>query len=404
MVSNMGFSQKIQHHGAIAVQKARTYASEAKQKFNTKVASLQDIASNKVALKKLGFKVTSGAEKVVILPNEKLRTSGKTNPGKVYFVPVRKWGFSKKASLKKEMAKMQEIKSRAGQDGIKNLAVDSKVVGKNDGIEFRDEDYIIEVDAAKCDFEHQIRDSNTDIKERFNLGKDLVSGINELHKADFAYGDIKPENCLVFEKDGKMQLKISDFGKAEEAKDYESKTYKGNLRFAPPEGKLSKKGDVFSAALVLIRNFEEGVLDKDGEPLLSVKSSDLESVQATKERRGIEKLIVNHKAFMGIDEPNISDKLFRRLPRWASMDKLSFAQKDRQQTILSNYVNILGGKLIEKGVPKEGVDELCELLKDMTDANPATRPNMEEVAKRYDTVMEKLGYPPSPPADESQIG
>lgn len=144
--------------------------------------------------------------------------------------------------------------------------------------------------------------------------------MSSLNQAEYASGDVKPENCLIYTDDsGNRSLKVSDFGQTRKVGDG-TKTYMGNLRFSPPEGVLSVKGDSWGAALVLIRSFEELITDNNGDPLIEIEPANKEDRPATQGRRGVEKFIVEHKVFLGIDTPSLSDKLFRRLPRQVKLN------------------------------------------------------------------------------------
>jgi len=173
--------------------------------------------------------------------------------------------------------------------------------------------------------------------------------------------------------------------KQKKIKSGEEKIYSGNLRFAPPEGTLSQAGDVFGAALVLIRTLEDPLLE-NGASLVSVKSEDLDTKTAIDKRRGVEQLIVNHKAFSGIDEPSLSDKIFRRLPRQALLNKQPQQVQNTQIEVLSNYVDVLTETLALKGMDKNKAADLNALLKEMLSSKDK-RPSMEAVADRLDLLF-----------------
>jgi len=363
--------------------------------------------------------IAKGAEKVVLrmIDANKLNELELNNGGKsyVFYVPFMKGIISKVKALKEEFAKITEIKSKISSNELTgaNLALDvteakSETIGLGKG------QYVLKVEAAKCDFKKEITPKATlaekpsgqtpsiDMKQRFSYAKDFVNGLNDLHKVGYAYGDMKPENCLIYENEQTKEktLKISDFGKTQDMSKYEDGTcmYKGNLRFAPPEGKMSQKGDVYSAGLVLIRLFEEQYL-ADGS-IMEVEKKDKE-VNAQKNRRGIEKCIVEHKAFPGLDEPTLFDKIFRRLPRQATLTRQSDDKKEAQNNFLNEYIDTLGqrmfkdmsGSLPGASSSKERekfVNNLTSLLKNMVVVNPNDRLTMEDVQKNLKEVMEQL--------------
>ncbi|CRX38210.1 protein kinase domain-containing protein [Estrella lausannensis] len=370
--------------GASKISQAVNYLQEGVGKLMQRAPSPKEFKTNKVGLDKLGFKVlASGAEKHVLIPKNSIKASGSEAPEKVFYVPVRKYFFSKEKALKGEHAKMEDIKSRVPNG--KYLAVESKVV--EDRAKFGGT-FALEVDAAVNDFEKELRKSDSTLQQRLSFCTDYARGMRDLHSAGYAYGDVKPENCLIYQDPatGEKSLKLSDFGKAEQVRPGEEKTYKGNLRFAPPEGKLSQAGDVFSAALVLIRTLEDPLLEH-GAPLVPVKEGDRDSKLALDKRRGVEQLIVDHKAFPGIDEPSLSDKLFRRLPRQATLDKQPLENQNKQVEVLSEYVDVLTNSLVVNGMDKEKAAQLNNLLKEMINVSPDQRPNMAQVAERLGTLM-----------------
>lgn len=370
--------------GANRIGQAINYVQEGVNKLLARAPTLKEFKTNKVGLDKLGFKVlASGAEKHVLIPKNHIKGSGNDSPSTVFYVPVRKYFFSKEKALKSEHKKMEDIKAKVPNGQY--LAVESKVV--EDKARFGGS-FALEVDAAVNDFEKELRGHDSTIQQRLSFCTDYARGMRDLHGAGYAYGDVKPENCLIYQNPETQEksLKLSDFGKAEQVRPGEEKTYKGNLRFAPPEGTLSQAGDVFSAALVLIRTLEDPLLEK-GAPLIPVKNEDRDSQPAVDKRRGVEQLIVDHKAFPGIDEPSLSDKLFRRLPRQATLDKQPQEKKDKQVEVLSEYVDALTSTLVVNGMDKAKAKELNTLLKDMINVSPDQRPNMAQVAARLEHIM-----------------
>jgi len=387
-------------------------------KVKQRMVKVEELMIRKKALQTLGFNVIgTGAEKIVILPSkdfkEKLKRPDLEDAGKVYYFPVRKFILDKASALLNEVKKMKNIEDEVQAKGgdTTNLALKANLI-KSEKFSYP----IVEVDAADADFEKAMNGQMTEkkvvngeevkvtrpltIRERISLGKDMLSGGMNLHLAGYSYQDYKPENCLIYKKeDGSYRLKIADFGKASKKEDG---IYTGNLRFAPPEGKPSQKGDVWSFGLGLIRAFEED-LERGGKPLVSVtqnsdlteedkkagKKSEQDTVPALESRRGVERYIVNHKAFSGIDEPSLMDKLFRRFPRMATLDKKTTEEKQLQQTLMHNYVDELGKQLKNKyknsgDFPDQKVDALCSLLKNMLVADPKERITLEEAFILFD--------------------
>jgi len=221
--------------------------------------------------------------------------------------------------------------------------------------------------------------------ERIRLAHDFLAGMTVLSVADCAHGDIKPQNCLVYrDSRGSLSLKVSDFGKTQKVAEGETKPYRGNIRFVAPEGRVSKQGDVYGAALVVIRTLEE-FLGDSGESLVKIDKKDKEA-QAIKKRRGIEKYIVEHKAFLGADTPGLPSIIYKGLPRRARLEKQTKKQKERQQKLLEGYVNALIEGLEGKNIK---CGELGNLLKEMLHVDPQKRPTMEEAFNRFKNIFPK---------------
>lgn len=180
-------------------------------------------------------------------------------------------------------------------------------------------------------------------------------------------------------------LKIADFGKSEMVGAEETKPYKGNMRYVPPEGKLSQKGDVYSSAMVLIRNVEEGLFKNGETTLLEPKGNDS---KASPELRGVEKFVVEHKDFLATN-PGMS---LTSLSRRGKLEDRTVAQRQDQSKALGEYIDKLEEKMKQEnsGYTEEQATELCQLLKEMTHWDPNCRPTMEEVAQRYEGIMGKI--------------
>ena len=201
-----------------------------------------------------GFEyVAKGAEKVVLrILSSQIKDAGATDKKYVFYVPKTTGLISKESSLRAEVAKMKQIKDTLSELGVTdnlNLALDTDVVKGEELKQFgSSKQFAVKVEEAKHDFEKEITNKNSTAKERVSLVTNFTSGLHNLHRTGYAYGDMKPENCLVYDRgDGKKELKISDFGKSEQVTDVDfdpessdklkveaPKTYKGNLRFAPP--------------------------------------------------------------------------------------------------------------------------------------------------------------------------
>ena len=321
--------------------------------------------------------VAKGSDKRVI----KATHLGKRN---VAYAPVRKLGglYSKESVLKKEFQKISAIKS--GVKDSTNLALDMVELQDHQRI---DNKYSLSTPLARCDLERELRKPALSFAKRINYCTQYLKGLKNLHTANVAHGDIKPENCLIFDGDGGDVVKIADFGKAQKIPPDGHKTYKGNLRFCPPEGVLTTKGDVFSSALLIVRILEEtaGVLNNKG-VLVPVYNRDRDSNVQGK-GRGIDKYVVEHGRFLGIDSQNLKGNITRRLPRQVKISRQSSNNKNEQETLIKKYIDALFEKLEQKkALDKTGAEQLKSLLKDMIKVNPNDRITAEEAHKRMTEI------------------
>lgn len=253
--------------------------------------------------------------------------------------------------------------------------------------------------------------------DRMQIGAGIINGMAELHEADHVHGDTKPENVLVYAKksaeDEPIQhikaeeVKIADFGKARPIKEGERLPYRGNPRNAPPEQLLSKKGEVYSTSLMLIRNFEEEFLDKKGTPLLTGYTLDSRGT-ANEKRRGLEIFLVENKECTQSEIESVSGKvsfgmrgIMKSGKDWMGIPQTTkYVNAERE---LHNYIDALTTKM-EDAHPdhKEAIQDLNKLLKSMTRTNPDEipkrlgqpmipgRPMMDEVRAEYTRIMSMM--------------
>ena len=345
----------------------------------------------------------SGANKLVWIPAKPPVLIEGERP-KVIYTAVKGFLVDHTKTLKREMELGGQIQDKIVQlssdddsgtifpeGGLDNLALTATLL---EGEERVDGQLSYAVDKADMDGEDFIKDGSITFENRVSVGADVLRGFATLNGAGYTYGDPKPENFLVYKNDdGSYQAKIADFGKTTSVKDDDSKDYKGNLRFSPPEGKASTKADSWGAALMLIRNFEEAYLNKGGDPLVNVDEKDFDE-KAIDDRRGIEKFIVENKNFMGLDEPTFGDKIFKRLPRQLILSILPSKQKNKQQEAISSYIGALCYKMIQTANTQDQRDSIAEfgsILQDMTQANPDNRITTKQAFDRYKEISDTLG-------------
>jgi len=337
--------------------------------------------------------IDRGAVKIVWVKRSKIRASGQQNIStsaqkmqseSVYYTAISSWWGRKTAELKSEFEKMQTIgkKIELKSGSSENLAVQGK---ERKGEKQIGEGYTLKVERASTNFENKLRQPETALNERIRFGSHLLRALSNLHLADYAHGDMKPENCLIFEKDREFILKISDFGKTELVGNG-SYYYRGNMRYAPPEGLQSKKGDVYGAALMLIRNFEEEYLQANSiSSLIQIEEKERD-MPAQAGVRGIEHYIIESKAFLAFNDEFSLYNYRRRI----AMTMRSKVQQENQSSAIHMYIDALHEELSKDDrFSDEQVEAFCYLLKNMTDADPKARISAEEASEHYDQIFYK---------------
>jgi serine/threonine protein kinase len=343
--------------------------------------------SNKVGLKAIwqDFKeLARGAIKVVWVQRSQIAASGMDLLESVYYTPVKSFFGGNARELKREVQKMKDIeeKLKADPTSATYLAIDAEVLPKAERIQSK---YTIKTPAASTDFEKKISNPETSMNDRALLGGHLLAGLTGLHKAGYVHGDMKPENCLIYQ--GGKLLKLADFGKAEMIKDKASQKYSGNTRFAPPEGQLSKKSDVYGAAMMLIRNFEEPFLSESELSLVPIDSTE-KDMDASSDLRGVERFVVENKSFLAANAGS-KTSLWTRIIRRFQMGRRSTEEKNQQTQAMHQYIDQLKQKLEEKeGFSPVHANRLCDLLKKMTVDNPTERISAEDASKEYDLIFQ----------------
>ncbi len=220
---------------------------------------------------------------------------------------------------------------------------------------------------------------------------DFVKGMKQLHDAGGLHGDIKLDNLLHFST-GKV--KVSDFGKGALVKGDEPKgLYSGNTRSAPPEGKRSKPGDVYSTGINLIKMLEAPFLSETTKSLVTAPKITMpEKVpRAHKSRWGIEAYILNNPAFTRSyeDKGSYKGKLLNFSARVRNCAGLVTEKElTDEQTALNGYIKALCDTLEKsKNLTPDKATALDKLLRSMTQINPNIRPNMMDVEKALSRIL-----------------
>jgi serine/threonine protein kinase len=314
----------------------------------------------------------------------------KAEPQNVWITPVKTALGSKNKEIKKEIEIMEDIKATLTTEDAQYLSLDMKKVDtKQENIQGQ-QTYI--QPKAKGSLEGWIRKSLTS-ETRRAFGGHVIQGMAGLHKADYSHNDSKPDNFLVFDEKGKLIIKASDYGKAKKVKNGEA-DYTGNVRFVAPEGKSSKKGDVYGTGLILIRVFEEQYLKNENNNMLcSIDDKDRDVPLEGDKVRGVEKYVIEHKAFPATQ--NIGWVGFVRIlwRRISKLGKLNNKELMAHQNTIHNYIDELGKRMKKDEDNFRHSDKLIALLKRMTLSDPKQRPRMDVVNQLYQEWQKLEGLP-----------
>ncbi len=297
--------------------------------------------------------------------------------GEVYMVPRAGFLDHRKKTLNQEVAFCKGLKTALKRvEGETNLEIDIKT----------EEGKAPSKAKAQGNLEKLARGQSFEQAKARAL--QLVNGMKNLHAAGAVHADIKLENILLFPNE---VVRISDFGKAVKVKqDQEKIPYSGNTRYGPPEGSKSKAGDVYGTAIALIRMLEEPFLSDANPTLLSVDSKDQKTTGADETRRGIEKYMLDHKAFVRTAETKgtgfkgrVKDFICRVL---TVTGRISPKALENEQRVLHAYIDALVSKVGHE-LNKKQREELDALLKNMTNIDPKQREPMNMCYARLKNLV-----------------
>ncbi|KAH6663258.1 calcium-dependent protein kinase [Plectosphaerella plurivora] len=99
-------------------------------------------------------------------------------------------------------------------------------------------------------------------EEIYSLFKDITSGLDYLHAANYIHRDLKPSNCLLHHEGGILICLISDFGEVQPENSVRKSTGStGTISYCAPEvlrqdpsgnyGNFTTKSDIFSLGIIL---------------------------------------------------------------------------------------------------------------------------------------------------------
>lgn len=344
--------------------------------------AINDVALSSLDLKKLA----SGKDKQVLeVRSTALKQSESKRAAFESKVFIEALHSSGQKLVSEEFALMKSINDQLGAlaNSETNLALDFEVVRTSDGKTY------YSTEKAVGNAEKIIRDQSLSFSTRVGFCRQVINGMKNLHATNRVHGDFKPDNLLVFE--GGV-LRVADFGKSAtvDGDNVSRKKYAGNTRFGPPEGKLSKAGDVYGNGLVLMRILEEGCL-KGRATLL--QPSVFKDPPSHSSRRGVEKFILDDPSFersfetkeQGIFGGRGKDAKARVL----TVGGLIPSEALQNETVaLRTYIGALCDELVrQKLIPDYSREMLELLLIEMTDTDPKKRPTMEQVAERFEAIF-----------------
>lgn len=294
------------------------------------------------------------------------------DPTRVLYVST---SFLGRAELHDEVEKAHEIRRILRKKiGAVESHVQTDLVRKDNGS--------VEAPKAVGDLDSYIKRNDLTLEQRIDIAYQVVQGMHNMQKAGYVTGDAKLENILVFHENGRIVVRLSDFGKARPLDAGETSYVNGNPRFTSPEGILSYKGEVFSTALMILRVLEE-ILDP---ALCRELTVTIKKENSTIERRGVEGLLLRNGRK---NKKGITGQLayFGAYVVDTFTPFLSLKQAKQEEKLLRGHIDALSDKYFEKTSLDTSKDRLIlnlmRLLKDMARADPKKRPSMKEVKQRF---------------------
>lgn len=368
-----GFSGSVFHEGSNSPQGKFT-AVKLKERSDVKPGDWIEIARGKA--KRVFMQVQRSPEQENLLQIDRSRV--------IYLACA-----GKEEELLSEVETAQRIEVAIGNFLEEtNIATNLRIVPN-------DQCVMIETQAAIADLDNYIQQSlnkDSPYTEVMDLGAQLIHGMGQLHRAGYMTGDLKLENALVFREEGRLVVRISDFGKTTQAAK-EPLFYSGNPRYAAPENVLTFKAEVYGVGLMLVRLLEEACVDKafvEGVASLPKrKSGILDTSKGLVGRRGVEGVAVAHGAHGGkgilcaLDKVSAFAKARTRVRSIASVAR-------RRNAVIQEYVEkILAphAKKVWSSVDPNLIDQLIRLILEMLYLTPGERPDMESVECRFRNIL-----------------
>ena len=327
----------------------------------------------------------------------------KTSDKYVYYVPIKgifeKIFGTKKSEIQGEVKVAAEIKqqlSYLGFEGESHIATELVEVQGTDELEGR---YVVRAPKAgdekkRVDLDKLLHDEDSSLTmlDRLTFCEQLLIGVGNLHQAGYVHGDLKGDNIFHYRErqpNGEIKsiLRIGDFGKTRKVEEGGSVLRTGNPRLADPEGRTSKKGEVFATALLLTHILEGEILHKEKSDMI-IKPAQLKSDQKGENLRGIIKFIVTNAKCVQTDAKNVLVKI--RLIAGAAKAILNIGRDEEKTSSeeAKNYIHALFLKLKEIKPPHEpkSLDQMEKLLIDMIDQRPpasTAAAQIQQILKLY---------------------
>lgn len=325
----------------------------------------------------------------------------------VIYVPVKgifSFIFSKEKEMREELRQVQTIKAnlrnalgepKDGEEEMTigpHLAIDMEELEGENKVQGK---FTLRTERAaeNRNLEREVSKNPPSLDTALDIAEQILDGLRDLHLAGYVHGDLKLENVLIFlDEKGRLVVKIADFGKSQVIGADEDLLYTGNDRYAPFEGRLSKRGEVFSAAVMLIRILEADLLRGKPSGML-IRPENEDAVQPRRQRKGIEKYLVLNKNTPQTELSKLRGRcriLFRSAKLWhkrAEPPDLTAASRE-----MNLYIGALVTNLQEKHPDKDpkAIDELGELLKEMTDPVFSPEFSMNDALIQFKEIREKL--------------
>lgn len=243
--------------------------------------------------------------------------------------------------------------------------------------------------------EKGLKDAAGLAKDSFDYGtnklliQDVLKGMCGMHSTNKVHGDLKTENIMIYQDKNGYSAKVCDFGKVRRLGPNATAMHTGNPRFAPPEGVLSQKGEVYSTAIVMLSILESEILNQDE---VNPEAPASNASASSKQRWGVEKFLVDTPACPQGEVLTLRGKIsiygrgiisaFIRQPSPASLKAAQIAVHD----YIDQQIDKLEGK---EGYDLKELEGIRKLLKSMTDADPSQRPTMEEALQVYNAILSK---------------